>query len=120
VIANKFNNEKEKAQKFLEAEDWSSTADKFQLAVAVLSEDFDRAAEIMKQIGPERQPGPFEYREWPLFNECRSTNQFLTTYNKIFSEEFKLQEKEQKKAASERKNKDNKEAAEPANQPDAD
>lgn len=96
VISYKFGGIPEKALKLLEAEDWSSSADRFQLAVAVLRDDFEHASKIMKQIGKNSQPCELHYREWPVFEEFRKSKQFLSSYKEIFNEDFKLQEKEPK------------------------
>ena len=90
AIALKFSGDPEKCNKVLGAEDWSATADEFRLAIAVLTENFDEAANIMKSIGNDKRPGKLEYREWPVFRDFRKTSLFNTTYKEVFDEDFTL------------------------------
>jgi hypothetical protein len=68
----------------VEAEDWSAASLDFQLAVAVLRDDFDKGASLMKQIGTSGEVTKENYEDWPLFNKFRRTDKFLETYREIF------------------------------------
>ena len=94
AIAYKFGKVPDKAEKILKAEDWSSTSNKFRLAVAVLRDDFKRAALLMKKIGKDGEIGIFEYQEWPVFKEFRKSDDFLVTYQDVFGQEFSIEENE--------------------------
>ena len=91
AIAHKFDKEIDKARAILAAYDWTASADKFQLAVAVLRDEFDAAVKIMERIGPKAVPGPPEYKGWPLFREFRKSDKFLAAYKKIFGSAFVLE-----------------------------
>lgn len=93
AIAYKFQGKAEDVASMLDTEDWSSTADKFQIAVAVLRDDFNLACQLMKEIGKDRIPGPLEYQEWPVFQDFRKSEAFLSTYKDVFGEDFSLREK---------------------------
>jgi hypothetical protein len=90
ALAYKWHGNQEKAVKIISEEDWSATSVDFQLAEAVLKDDFDRAIKIMKNIGAEGNLGKEEYKEWPLFKEWRKTEEFSSTYKDIFKEPFEL------------------------------
>jgi hypothetical protein len=60
----------------------------FHLAIAVLQDDYEGALEIMRKIGPEGDVTKVEYRDWPLFRELRTRNDFLATFKDIFGEVF--------------------------------
>lgn len=51
AIAYKFGDESDKSRKLLEGTDWSASLNEFRLCEAVLSERYDDASMIMKQIG---------------------------------------------------------------------
>jgi hypothetical protein len=73
----------------LKNEDWSDCAIHFSLAKAVLEDAFDKAAEIMKAIGPDGvMVNRSAYDSWPLFKAFRETDQFRDTYKELFGQEF--------------------------------
>lgn len=72
----------------LEGEDWSACDDKFQMALAVLKDDFDLALEIMGRIGAQGAIPKSAYRSWPMFQEFILRGDFRSTYRKIFEEDF--------------------------------
>jgi hypothetical protein len=71
----------------LAKDDWTGSRDEFQLAVAVLSDNFNLAIKLMEKIGPS-EAQDLCYREWPLFKELRKTFEFHRTYEKIFNKPF--------------------------------
>jgi len=72
----------------LEAEDWTACDDKFQIAIAVLKDDFDRAIGLVGRMGPKGQIEKSSYRSWPIFQELRKRKDFREAYSKVFGEEF--------------------------------
>lgn len=88
-IAYKFDGDEEKANAILDEEDWSATSGNFQLAEAVLRDEFERAGYIMRRIGPDNELLPKStYREWPLFKYFRESEEFLEAYEDVFDESF--------------------------------
>ena len=87
--------DKKKSRQILKSKDWSASNDKFLLAVEVLNDNFERAKKIMHSIGPNNTHITKEaYREWPLFNSFRESDEFLSAYEEIFEEEFVFMENE--------------------------
>jgi hypothetical protein len=86
--AYKWNNDNAAAMKRINKEDWSACSRVFQLAVAVLKDDFEDATKKMKAIGKEGEVKERDYRNWPLFNEFRKTPMFLDTFQDIFGHAF--------------------------------
>jgi len=88
-IAYKFDGEEGIAESILDDEDWSATSGNFQLAEAVLRDEFQRAANIMRQVGPDNELIPrTAYKEWPLFRDFRESDVFLQAYEDVFGEPF--------------------------------
>jgi hypothetical protein len=70
----------------LDGEDWTAVSEKFKLAKAVLSEDFEKAAEVMRRIGPEGEVHKAGYRDWPLFRDFRKSDAFQQAFQDVFGE----------------------------------
>jgi len=88
-IAYKFDGKEGVAESILDDEDWSATSGNFQLAEAVLRDEFQRAAHIMRQVGPDNELIPRSaYKEWPLFRDFRESDEFLQAYEDVFGEPF--------------------------------
>jgi len=87
ALAYKMNKQENICSLILAKDDWTGSSEKFQLAVAVLSDNFNLAIKLMEKIGPiEAQD--ISYREWPLFKEIRKTFEFHRTYEKIYNKDF--------------------------------
>lgn len=86
--AYKWSGDETKARTILQEVDWSAKSHVFQLADAVLKDEWSRALDIMVAIGPASYPGKVGYREWPLFKKFREADGFTETYRKIFGEDF--------------------------------
>ncbi len=56
----------------------------FQLAVAVLRDDFQAAASLMKLVSIGEQLKANDYRDWPLFKEFRKSQIFIDAYQSIY------------------------------------
>lgn len=90
AIAHKWQDKKEDCQRLLDSVDWSALADKYQLAVAVLRDEYDEAVIIMRRIGRSSRPSKSEYRDWPLFREFRKSAEFKQVFEEVFGEPFRL------------------------------
>jgi hypothetical protein len=85
--AYKWNRQENICSLILTKDDWTGSSDKFQLAVAVLSDNFNLAIKLMEKIGPDEAQDVC-YKEWPLFKELRKTFEFHRTYERIFNKSF--------------------------------
>lgn len=73
--------------------DWTATGDLFKLASKVLTDQFEDACKIMKNIGDnENVLNKANYKDWPIFREFRKTDEFKTTYLEIYKMEFEITE----------------------------
>jgi len=86
--AYKWAGDSKAAKEILDAEDWSACSEKYQLGVAVLRDEFDKASELMRNIGASGSPDKGDYKEWPLFREFRRFPQFADAYKGIFGESY--------------------------------
>ena len=68
--------------------DWSAMGDEFKLAESVLSERWDEAYALMRQIGPTGRLNKSNYRDWPLFRELRKQEQFGAVFEEVFGQPF--------------------------------
>lgn len=93
--AYKWNRQENICSLILSKDDWTGSSDAFQLAVAVLSDNFGLAIKLMEKIGISDQQD-IAYKEWPLFQELRKTFEFHRAYEKIFSRHFAPIERVQK------------------------
>jgi len=75
-------------KKMLAKYDWSASSTDFQLAVAVLQNDFDLAEELMITIGANSESvDKISYLSWPLFREFVKSDQFKLTFKKVFKQD---------------------------------
>jgi hypothetical protein len=87
--AFKWQGKEDTAKVLTGKEDWTACGAEFQLAVAVLSDDFDTAAHIMQRLGPDDEAvSEADYGDWPLFKEFRKSDQFLQTYRTVYGKDF--------------------------------
>ena len=93
--AYKWSGNEKKAREIITREDWSATSGKFRLAEAVILENYEKAFEIMQEIGTnENELELNNYREWPLFNEIRKEKRFVELFEQIFGEPYNKVEPE--------------------------
>jgi hypothetical protein len=85
--AYKWNKQENICSLILSKDDWADQDARFQLAVAVLSDNFELASRMMEKIGTNSAQDA-SYRDWPLFKEFRKSSEFLQTYEKIFHKPF--------------------------------
>ncbi len=87
--AYKWKGDKQKCCEIIASIDWSACSDKFKLVSAVLTDNYTDAYVIMKRIGKNHDEITKEcYRDWPIFQELRKHNEFLTVFEEIFGEKF--------------------------------
>ena len=86
--AYKWNGNDEFCKKIMKREDWSAKDDSFQLANAILSENWKNASNIMRRIGHSGKIKKSDYLHWPLFKDFRMQEEFHKVYAEVFSEEF--------------------------------
>ncbi len=85
--AYKWSGDDDSATRIISEVDWSATAPKFQLAQAVILNQFDKALQIMTNLGKsDAHLMKMAYREWPLFKELRKVPGFSRTFEEIFGE----------------------------------
>ena len=89
-------NDKKKCARILKSEDWTIGI-QFQLAVAVLNENYEEATKLMIKIGPNDDDfDASNYQEWPLFIKFRETDEFKSTFKEIFDKEFVIKKAPEK------------------------
>jgi len=86
--AHKWSKQQDIALLVLKRDSWATRNDVFQLAVAVIRDDFNGASVLMKRIGPDGKITANDYRDWPLFQEFRKTKEFTAAYQDVFGCEF--------------------------------
>ena len=85
--AHKWSGDETTSKKIVQSEDWSAS-DTFKLAEAVLLDNFQNAALVMKKIGNSGELKKNEYREWPLFQKFVKSKEFTDAFVEIFHEPF--------------------------------
>ena len=89
--AHRLEGNSKKCIQLLDKIDTSALGPEFKLAEAILRNDYEQAAILMKQIG-ERHPdiNQFAYSDWPIFWRFRDDRHFLQAYEEIFGEKFAI------------------------------
>lgn len=73
--------------------DWTATGDLFKLVSVVLTDKFEEASIIMKNIGNnENIIDKTFYKDWPVFSKFRQTEIFKESYIYIYGIEFEIVE----------------------------
>ena len=88
VQAYKWAGDNRRAQEILVAEDFTALQDQFQLAAAVLRDDFPHALKLIERMGNSGPNAVSEYREWPLYRELRSRADFAELFQRIFGQQL--------------------------------
>jgi len=87
--AAKWSGNPKLAMKLLDSVDWTDGAIEFRLAVAVIKEEYDNAATLMRMAGSNAELCPIHgYVGWPIFREFRLTPQFAAAFESIFGVGF--------------------------------
>lgn len=81
----------DKCQEIIKAKDWSACSDIFKLASQVLLEEYETAAETLKQLAQNNQQiDKSDYKEWPIFKEFRKQECFLQAYEEGYGEPYDI------------------------------
>jgi hypothetical protein len=89
AIAAKFSENEAECQRILKSMDWTAPLRDFRLAIAVLSDDYAKAAELMLLIGKSGELiEEISYHDWPLFHKFRESPEFLAAYQKVYGVSF--------------------------------
>ena len=107
--AYKWFGDAEKCKTILQEHDWSASSLKFRFALAVLQDDFEVAADLMKKIGPAGEVREIDYFEWPLFKTFRQSEVFSNTFKEVFGKAFSLEETPTRNEPSKKTEKDSSE-----------
>lgn len=86
------SDQKDKSQRVLNKFDWSATGYEFKLAVAVLNDEHENAAKLLKTVVVAGDLTEEEVVEWPLFKEFRKTDEFLYVFKELFNKDYAEQE----------------------------
>lgn len=86
AIAQKFAGKEFKVG--LQGIHWQAFHPKYQLALDVLNDEFEKAGDSMKSSVIQESVGKNGFRTWPLFKEFRNTEIFRKTYFEIYKEEY--------------------------------
>ena len=87
--------EEEKSIEIVNSNDWSASSDLFKMCSNVLLNKHKEAAELMKKIGSSsKQIVKANYKDWPIFKDFRTTEEFKTTYKELFRDEYEIVENE--------------------------
>lgn len=86
--AYKWNGATAQCSHMLKSVNWDASADYLKLGVAVLKENYGRAAGYMMNIGQHGYINKDNYRNWPLFKEFRNTPEFADAYERVFNQPF--------------------------------
>jgi hypothetical protein len=84
--AYKWSGDEHRAEQILGAEDFTALQDKFQLAAAVLRNDFPQALKFVRRMGNSGPNAASEYREWPLYQELRKRADFAELFQEVFGQ----------------------------------
>lgn len=96
----KWQGQEDAAQALLQSRDWSSDMTDFRLAVAVLHDDYDKAAGLMRALGTKGELVTRDsYATWPLFKRFIATNHFRQAFKEIYGHDFSQQVRDQVNAA---------------------
>lgn len=90
ALAYYLSGDKDTCKTIINKEDWSASAIMFQLAIAVLKEDYELA--VSKMENAKSDINNIEYYEWPLFKNFRERSEFKSKYQEIYGKEFKYTE----------------------------
>ncbi|MEY2414251.1 MAG: hypothetical protein QOD84_2857 [Acidobacteriaceae bacterium] len=80
--AYKWSGESTTSLDIVAKQDWSATGDAFQLAAAVLRDDFAEAASLMEKIGATNYPHKEHYRTWPCLRSLEKRKRSLRRFNR--------------------------------------
>jgi hypothetical protein len=75
---------KDVALRVINSMDWSAAHPKFLMAIHILRDEFQQATLFMPASGVAEE----QYREWPLFDGFRESDEFKNAYFALFNKDF--------------------------------
>ena len=91
--AHKWEGDQEKCEAILSEHDWTASCLEFQLAIAVLRNDYTKAVSAMREMGKAGRVSKTEYAGWPIFKDFIKSDEFEGGYKAVFGENFIVTEK---------------------------
>lgn len=89
AIAYKKSKKPDECLKVLTSCDWTASIRDFKLAVAVLKDEYETAADLMRQIGKSGElVHQGAYHDWPLFSEFRDRDEFFKAYLDVYGHDY--------------------------------
>jgi hypothetical protein len=76
------------ANQLIDKEDWSSSSDIYKMCKDAVKSDINSVINYMKKLGSNGDMNAEAYRTWPVFWSIKTNEQFLETFEAIFSEPF--------------------------------
>lgn len=89
--AYKWMGNQEKCDKTLKQMDWSAASYEFKLAIAVLKNEYDNSARILKTVVNAGEIDEESIIKWPIFKEFRKTQQFQDVFKQLFNKDYAAQ-----------------------------
>lgn len=80
----KWQGNQQACDSLLSKTEWASRDVAFQLSKAVLTDQFDEAAELMRYAGSSKQVQRSAFDHWPIYRRFRETPQYRDTYQDIY------------------------------------
>ena len=89
----KWKDEDDKVNEIVVSIDWSAVKLKYQIARAVLIDDYNTASMLMRNLGNDQNEITQDaYMEWPLFKEFRKSEEFKASYYELFGNTVEVQD----------------------------
>jgi hypothetical protein len=83
----RLRNNQSKAEKTLDAVDWSAAGDEFQICVASVRGEVETVLRLMKVVSQDKV-GAFAYENWPVFYKVRENEGFGKTFLEMFGRPY--------------------------------
>jgi len=87
-LANSYKklNDNDKMNAAINSIDWSSSSEKYKIAIAALNEDIERVVAIMPKVAEDSEVGRDGLRSWPIFDAVRECDEFGSAFFRVFGE----------------------------------
>lgn len=84
--AIRLQDQQDRANKVLEKEDWSATADTYQICVSAVKNDIDTLCSLVTKVGNNGEITIQAFRDWPVFLKACEDEKFQNTILDVFGE----------------------------------
>ncbi|WP_150668174.1 hypothetical protein [Pandoraea anhela] len=89
AIAYKKSQKTDECLRVLKSCDWTASIRDFKLAVAVLKDEYETAADLMRQIGKSGElVHQGAYHDWPLFSDFCDRDEFFKAYLDVYGHDY--------------------------------